>query len=398
MAVPIFIPKLGLTMTEATIAEWKKKEGDKVEKGEILVVIETEKITFEVESPDSGILGKILSPRGDVVPVGQVIGQILLEGEMLAEVLRVETVSQETGPPPIEKIEKGDLKSIKISPLAKKMALEHGIEISMVKGTGPEGRIIKEDVLRTIEEKKRGLEGEGVKAGLVSTKDKVIRLSGMRRTIAKRMSESFQSAPHFYLSLEVDVQNLGQVLGELGPRLEAKAQGRLTYTDLIVKIVAHTLEQHPEMNATWTGDGIKLLNEIHIGVAMAVQDGLLVPVIRQANHRSIAEIAEMRIDFMDRAKNGKLGLDEITGSSFTITNMGMLGIQEFHAIINPPEAAILSIGSIIEKPVVIDEKIVIRPRMLISLSVDHRILDGASAARFFVTVKDMIENPLLLIA
>jgi pyruvate dehydrogenase E2 component (dihydrolipoamide acetyltransferase) len=398
MAIPIFIPKLGLTMTEATIAEWKKKEGDKVEKGEILVVIETEKITFEVESPDSGILGKILSARGDVVPVGQVIGQILLEGEMVPGVLRVETVSQETGPPPIEKIEKVDLKSMKISPLAKKMALEHGIEISTVKGTGPEGRIIKEDVLRTIEEKKRGLDSERVKAEVVSTKDKVIRLSGMRRTIAKRMTESFQSAPHFYLSLEVDAQELSQVLGKLEPRREAKAQGSLTYTDLMIKIVAQALEQHPEMNATWTGDGIKLLSEIHIGVAMAVQDGLLVPVIRQANHRSIAEIAEMRIDFMDRAKNGKLGLDEITGSSFTITNMGMLGIQEFHGIINPPEAAILSIGSIIEKPVVIDEKIVIRPRMLISLSVDHRILDGASAARFFITVKDMIENPLLLIA
>lgn len=383
MATEIILPKLDEAMVSGRIANWRKKEGDWVEKSEILFVLETEKVTFEVEAPESGILSAVKARAGDVVPVGHVVAFILQPGEAIPEV-----------PQPIAQDKEGEVSQtkIKISPVARKIAEEHGIDISLIAGTGPDGRIIKEDVLQAVERANKLKEAEPKRV----EEAKPLAMSLMRETIAHRMTQSFQSAPHFYLSVDVDVKELGRIREELMPSIEKAVGVRLTYTDLLLKIVARVVEDYPEVNAAWTDAGIKKLSEINIGLAVAVEAGLIVPVIRQVNLKSLADIAYARSDISKRASEGKITLSEMRGGSLTLTNLGMFGIDRFEAIINPPESCILAVGRIVEKPTVVKGEVAIRPQMNLTLSLDHRVLDGISGAGLLGRIKELIEQPFLL--
>jgi pyruvate dehydrogenase E2 component (dihydrolipoamide acetyltransferase) len=396
MATEVILPRIDPGMTEGTIRQWKTKEGDRVEKGEVLYILETEKVTFEVEAPESGILAKVMGKAGDVVAIGKVVAFILQPGEEVPEIPAEEKIETKEGVAPaaqprqVEKSEPAkETVAIRATPLAKRIAKEHNIDLSLIKGTGPEGRIIKEDVMQAI---------EGVdKADVAPTvQEEVLPLSSMRATIARRMTESFQSAPHFYLLVEVDAKELRRAREKLMPSIEKLTGLSLTYTDLLLKITAQALGEHPEINVTWASDGIKRLRDVNVGLAIAVEDGLIVPVIQQANTKSLAEITSIRGDFVQRAAKGKIRMDEMRGGSLTVTNLGMFGIDQFCAIINPPESCILAIGCIVDKPVVDNGQVVIRPRMNLTLSIDHRVLDGVTGGRFLQRIKELIELPIPL--
>lgn len=388
MPSPVVMPKLGLTMTEGKVVQWKKRPGDWVEKGEVLFVLETEKITYEVTAPASGVLGEIVVKEGETVPVGTVVAYILEPGEVPAEKAPV------SAPPEKERL--------KASPLARRIAEEHGIDLSQVKGTGPGGRIVKEDVLRVIAEREKApTEGKGPVTEAIPTeirKGHIVPPSTMRRTIARRMTQSFTTAPHFYLGVEADAGELIDTCRRLSPWVEKAVGVRLTYTDLIIKMAAKALSEYPQVNASWEEEGIRVFDEINIGLAVAVEGGLVVPVIFQADKKPLHEIAALRADLTERARQGKLSLDEMTGSTFTVTNIGMLGMDFVLPIINPPEAAILGVGAIREKPVVVEGEVKVRPRLMLTLGVDHRILDGASVSPFLSRIKELVEQPLLLVS
>jgi len=410
MPTAVIMPKLGLTMVEGQIIEWRKNEGDRVEKGEILFVIETEKVTYEVEAPESGLLAKVLVPAGETRPIGETLAYIVQPGETLAETPvkappprsaaqvqpspepAVVPAGPESGGPSRESAEK-----IKISPVAKKIAEEHGLDITLVKGTGPQGRIVKEDVLRAVEEAQKPVAAPPAQAAEAGPpRSRLVKPGGMRRTIARRMSESFQT-PHFWMSKSAFAVRLKEARERLLPAVERDTGQRLTYTDLIVKAVARALESFPGVNAYWTAEGIEMLEEINVGLATSVPDGLIVPVIRQANLKSLAEITKIRSDLVTRGRDGKLGLDELAGSTITITNLGMAGIEYGYPIINPPEASIIALGAIKERPFVVDGQVAPLLSLNITLGIDHRILDGFIAAQFLNRVVELIEDPLLLL-
>jgi pyruvate dehydrogenase E2 component (dihydrolipoamide acetyltransferase) len=403
MAVEVVLPLLGLGEEKGTIVRWVKSEGDRVEKGDVLFEVETEKVVTEVESPASGILRKILVPEGIEVPVSTVVAVITAVDEELPEKYLAEIaipgavskppISTEAVAKPPELIEKKPEREVKATPLVRKLAKEYGIDLSLVSGTGPEGRIVREDVLRAVEESKAGVAAAKPPA---EAEGKVVPLSPMRKTIARRMVESFQSAPHFYLTIEVDTKELEEVRQQLMPLVEKKVGIRLTMTDLLVKVVAKALEDCPEVNCSYVDGSVRLFSRIDIGVVVAVEGGLIVPVIRQADKLSLPQITKLRAELVDKARERRISRDEMTGSTFTISNLGMFGIDQFGAILQPPEAAILAVGRIIDKPVALDGEIVIRPRMILTLSIDHRVLDGVSGSRFLQRVKELIEEPTLL--
>jgi pyruvate dehydrogenase E2 component (dihydrolipoamide acetyltransferase) len=391
MATTIIMPKLGLTMTEGTIEKWLKQEGDRVEKGEPLVEIITEKINFQYESPASGILRKILHHEGETVAVTTPIAILAEEGEAVAEVAMVtpEVPVEVPVPVAVQKESKGPTKRIFVSPIARRMAQEKGIDLSSVKGSGPMGRIVKMDVLKAA--------GKGVLPAMPRPSEKLIPLKGIRRIIAKRMTESFQNVPHFYLSLEIDMTSCLALHEQLREEVERRTQLRLTLTDLLVKITSSALRDHPIINSRIEGDQIHLIEEINIGVAIAFENGLIVPVIHHADQKSLTEIASALRDLTHKAKEGKLSLEEVGGGTFTLSNMGMLGIDKFNAIINPPECSILGVGRTVEKPVFHGGEIKVRPMAWFSLSSDHRIVDGATAALFLNQIKRLVENPTFLL-
>jgi len=390
MPLEITLPRVTQTAEKASIVRWLKKEGEWVEKGEPLFEMETDKATVEVESPGSGILGEILLPENELMPVGTVAGLLFAKGEPIEKRGAI-APRADTPPaaPPAEKPARPEEfpptedREVLATPLAKRMARELGIDLRKIRGSGPGGRIEKADVERAREAAPSAAPPPPVKPG-------VMKLTATREAIARRMSQSFQTAPHFYLSLEADMKALQAVRESLG-----KEGPKATFTDLIVFILARALKEFPKVNASWTDEGILIKEEINIGVAVESDAGLIVPVIRRADQKSLTQISETLASLVERARSKKLGIEELTGGTFTLTNMGMLGIERFDAIINPPESAILSTGKIVEKVVVIDGGIHIRPRMDMTLSVDHRVLDGADAARFLVRVKEMIEQPAL---
>jgi len=397
MATTVIMPKLGLTMTEGTIERWLKEEGDRVEKGEPLLEIITEKINFQYESPASGILRKILYHEGEAVAVATPIAIIAEEGEALPEfaAMKPEVPLEAPGPAAVEREIKEPSKRIFVSPIAKKIAQEKGIDLASLKGSGPGGRIIKIDVLKAGEK----VLAEEVRPPIPAREPhgKLIPLKGIRKIIARRMTESFQNIPHFYLSLEVDMSAVQDLRERLKDEVEKRAKVRLTLTDILVKVAASGLKDHPIINSRIDGDQIHLLDEINIGVAIALEDGLIVPVVHHADQKSLAEIASTLRDLTQRAREGKLSLEDVGGGTFTLSNMGMLGIDKFSAIINPPECSILGVGRTIEKPVVQGGEIRIKPMAWFSLSSDHRIVDGATAALFLNHIRKIIENPALLL-
>jgi pyruvate dehydrogenase E2 component (dihydrolipoamide acetyltransferase) len=398
VATTVIMPKLGLTMKEGTIEKWLKREGDRVQKGEPLVEIITEKLNFQYESPAAGILRKILHPEGKAVAVTTPIAIIAEEGEALPEFDAIKPEAPAEAPVPAAAV-RGEIKErgerIFATPVARKTAQEKGIDLSLLKGSGPEGRITLTDVLTAAQK----IQAEGVSASVPAQKstEKLIPLKGIRKIIAQRMTESFRDVPHFYLSVEVDMSAVQDLKEKVKDEIEKRARIKLTVTDILVKVAAAALKEYPIMNSRIEGDQIRLLEEINVGVAIALEDGLIVPVVRRADQKTLTEIASAIRTLTKRARRGKLALEDVGGGTFTLSNMGMLGIDKINPIINPPECSILGVGRTVEKPVVRRGEIQVKPMAWLTLSSDHRIVDGAAAGLFLNRVQKIIENPAFLL-
>jgi len=400
MAVAVIFPKLDEAMTSGKIVRWLKNEGDHVEKGEVILEIESEKTSFELEAEASGILSNITAREGDEVPIGTAIAYILQPGEKAPEAKTpVKAEAKEEKSKPTARTEAPEAapaaKEVKASPLARNIAKEHGVDLSLVTGTGPGGRITKEDVLNFVEAGGAAAAPAPQKAPAVAEAE-TVPLSTMRDVIARRMIESFQT-PHFYLTVEVDAQELQRTRQLLLPVIEARTGVRLTLTDLLIKIAARALERNPALNCSYANGSLKRFKYIDIGLVTSVEGGLMVPVIKDANNKSVAEIAQARAELVQKARERTLSKEEMTGSTFTISNMGMYDIDQFSAIIQPPEAAILAVAKVAEKVVARNGEMVIRPMINLTLSIDHRILDGALGAQFLRTMKGYIEDPVSLV-
>ena len=362
MVTKVVMPKLSLTMKEGTVGKWYKKEGETVEKDEPIVEIISEKATYDLEAPTSGILRKILIKEDTDASVNAVLAIITSPDEAFSETEIPEV------PKAVEEIEKRVL----ASPSAKRLARVYEIDLSLVKGSGPEGRIVEEDVRKFMEESHEKL--PKIK--------EIIPLTGFKKTSAERVSASFKTAPHSTIMMEVDVSK--------AEGLHEKLQ--VSYTAILVEAVAKALVEHAIINSTLDENQIKIFEDVNVGLAVATEYGLVVPVIHNANKKSVKEIDTAIKELTEKARQGKLAKEELTGGTFTVTNLGMYGVEFFTPIINPPEAAILGVGKIAEKPVVVDGKVEVKPIIMLSLSYDHRIVDGAPAAGFLVTVKEKIEN------
>lgn len=377
MVTKVVMPRLSLTMKEGTVVQWFKKEGEPVKKGEPLVEVLSEKVTYDVEAPASGILRKILAVEGVDVPVAGTLGIIAEPDEPLPEIEEVAVALpperiEEVAPLPEKEIVKKVRERVLASPAAKRLAREYGIDLAKVKGSGPEGRIVEVDVKRYLEEE----------TALAPRVREIIPLTGIRKTTAERVSLSARTAPHSTVTMEVDMSN--------AVKLREKTQ--VSYTDILVKAVARALEEQRGLNSTLEREQIKIYEDINIGVAVATEKGLVVPVIRNANKKSLTQVASTLKELVEKARVGRLTREDVTGGTFTITNLGMYGVEMFIPIINPPEAAILGVGKVAEKPVIINKEIKIKPIMYLSLSFDHRIVDGAPAARFLQRVKQILES------
>jgi pyruvate/2-oxoglutarate dehydrogenase complex dihydrolipoamide acyltransferase (E2) component len=378
------VPKLGAYMSEATVLEWKAKEGEWVEKGTIVLEIETEKIKYAIEAEASGFL-HILVQEGSSVPVGTVLG-IIAETREEFEALGRERREEARGGQERERIF--------ITPLARRLAEEHMIDVTKVKGTGPQGRITKEDIERAIREREQAAP---IKEKILEKRVKAtIPLKGMRKTIAERMHRSLSEAAQVTAFGEIDAFELVRLRQAL---LAAEQDLRITYTDILVFAASRALREMPIVNSSIVGDEIKIWEDINVGVAVALEDGLIVPVIKNADLKSLREIAKAIRDLVSRARGGRLNVDEVTGGTFTITNLGALGAGwRFEtAIINPAESAILSVGGITERACVREGQIVARPIMAYSFTYDHRVIDGATALKFMSILTRLLENPTLLL-
>lgn len=431
MPTPILMPALSPTMTEGNIVKWTKKEGDRIKPGEVIAEIETDKATMEVESADAGILGKIIVPAGsNPVRVNQTIAILVAEGEKVADVNLtpssnlVQPVLNDTKnlnqpnndsqmslpekqqPIPLDAQTPSMNKTIHASPLARKMAELSGIQLDKVNGTGPNGRIIKHDIEQFLE---GGVSDKmmphsinsNAKSGVVQniTKElfpafKEIAISNMRRTIAKRLVESKRDAPHFYLTIDCELDNLLKLRQDINSRLDKE---KLSINDFIIKATAIALKQTPQANVSWAETYLRQYDSVDISVAVAIPGGLITPIIRQADQKSLLIISKEMKDLAQRAKDGKLKPEEYQGGTFSISNLGMYGIKNFSAILNPPQAAILAIGAGEAKPVVKDGAISIAQVMNCTLSVDHRAIDGVAGAEFLAALKKIIQDPLSIL-
>lgn len=380
MAVQITMPKLGLSMVEGTVAKWLVREGEAVKKGQPLVEVMTDKITSEVEAPANGILLKIMAEKKVKLPIGGVLGIVGDEGESIEALVAVKAEQSPANQPAAEI-------KLKISPAARKLAEENGIDYARITGSGPEGRITKEDIQQAVAAKDAHYDERPVWA--------VTPYEGMRRVIGDNMSRSWSMVPKVTQHVGVDVSALQEMRAAMNDG--RKESEKISLTALLVYIVARALQRHAHINATLSGDEIRILKNIHVGVAVAVPDGLVVPVVRDADSKSIAEINNEINDFAKRARKNKLGPDDMTGGTFTITNLGAYGsVDGFTPIINQPESAILGIGRTVKRPVVVEDQIVIRPVMGLSFAFDHRVIDGAPAAEFLADVIRLIEQPYKL--
>ena len=412
----ITMPRLSDTMEEGTISSWLKKVGDKVQEGEILAEIETDKATMEFESFYDGILSHIAVNEGETVKVDELIA-IISENEIDVS-KALESYGKESTNIPVEEsndsvelnevdkeINKPDTsldlnERIKASPLAKKIAKEKNIDLSKVTGTGENGRIIKNDlsdlspVEVTTEQQIQTEENQSPKVvDVIKEETTIVQNSTMRKAIAKNLSKSKFTAPHYYLSVEFNMDNAIAFREQYNSIPDTK----ISFNDIVVKACAVALKNHPQVNSQWNDDKIILNNNVHIGVAVGIEDGLVVPVINNADKESLHSINSKVRDYAVRAKSKKLRPDEIEGSTFTISNLGMFGITEFTSIINQPNSAILSVGAIVKKPVVVNDKIVVSNTMKLTLACDHRSVDGVTGSLFLQTLKGYIENPVTIL-
>ncbi len=396
----MLMPKLSDTMEEGVILKWRKKEGESIKQGEILADIQSDKADMEQEAYDSGVILKLFAKEGEGIGVGKPLVIIGKAGEDISALLaeeksttpspkkeeKTETSSSQTPQKEITTYANGDSR-VKASPLAKKIAEENKIDLTSVSGSGPMGRVVKRDVESLV-----GKSPSFTKSVVASRQTKEVPVSMMRKTIAKRLVESKNTAPHFYITVEVDMKRAIEFRTSLNSTEEVK----ISYNDIIVKAVALTLRKHPMVNASFMGEKIVQYGDVHVGVAVALEDGLITPVVRNADMKGLAEISFEVKELATKAREKKLKPEEFQGSTFTISNLGMFDVENFTAIINPPEGAILAVGSIIEKPVVEKGQIVVGHRLKLTLSSDHRVIDGAVGAKFLQDLKKMLENPAML--
>jgi len=417
----IKMPRLSDTMEEGTVAAWLKKVGDKVEEGDILAEIETDKATMEFESFYSGTLLYIGIQEGESSPVDEVLAVIGPEGTDVDAVLKVgSSAKKENDSPAAEKSAEqespaqtitetktvSDGQRIFASPLAKKIAKDKGIDLSVLNGSGDNGRIIKKDVenYQPAAQSTQPITAEKTTASsAISTPinlpvgqegSEEVKNSQMRKTIAKRLSESKFTAPHYYLTIEVDMDNAWASRVKINDLPDTK----VSFNDMVVKACAMALKKHPQVNTTWNGDTTRYNHHVHVGVAVAVDDGLVVPVLKFTDQMSLTQIGASVKDLAGRARIKKLTPAEMEGSTFTVSNLGMFGIVEFTSIINQPNSAILSVGAIVEKPVVRNGEIVVGKTMIVTLACDHRTVDGATGSQFLLTLRSYLENPVTMLA
>ncbi|SDO48476.1 pyruvate dehydrogenase E2 component (dihydrolipoamide acetyltransferase) [Paenibacillus sp. yr247] len=434
MATEVLMPKLGATMENGKILMWHKKEGDSIINGEILLEVMTDKVNIEVEAEVSGILLKTLFQQDEDVPVMQVIAYIGNEGEgipgtaaqsimeakeqvpsaagklrrtpaarKLASDRNVD-LRQVTGSGPLGRIHRSDVEKfisrkadkIVVTPLARKMAEDQQLVVDEIKGTGIHGKITSQDVQSHLQQKSPET-SKSIEAKPIGESAERVRVEGIRKVVGRRMAESAFVAPHVTLVSEADMSQAMKLREQLLPSIEKRTGFRLSYTEMIMKAVAHSLRNHPMVNASLQGDYIMLNRDVHIGLAVAVPNGLLVPVIRDVDKKGLAALTEESKTLGKLARDQKLGLDQMTGGTFTISNLGMYAVDSFTPIINQPESAILGVGRIHDKAVGVDGSIELRPMMTLSLSFDHRVIDGAPAAAFLTEIKGILENPLELL-
>lgn len=455
MATKIVMEALSPTMEEGRLVKWLKNEGDQIAKGEVLAEVETDKAVMELVARGEGVLRKRILGEGETAPVGNLVGVIAAPDEDIADLVAgaggpvkadeqakppSEVVARteeragassvpatpresqgEASTPPQQKTQRignaaprrepppvpepmteqaphatGDGGRLRASPLARRLASENGLDIQRLSGSGPGGRIVKRDIEAAL--------AAGPQAAAAAAPARVVGVTGadyedipltqIRKTIARRLSESIGPIPTFYLTIEVDmtaVAELRDAMKELGNEF------KVSYNDILMKAVATALEQHPEVNAHWLGDRIRQFNRVHLGMAVAIDDGLITPVIFDANLKGLSAISAEAAQLAEKARSRKLTPEEYTGSTFSVSNLGMFGIDQFTAIINPPEVGIIAAGALEEKPVVVGGEVTVRKRMRLTMSCDHRVVDGATGAKFLRTLRRMLENPLMLI-
>ena len=440
MAIPVEMPKMSDTMVEGVLAAWLVDEGAKVSSGDVIAQVETDKATMDLEAYDDGVLLKRLVDAGGSVPIGGLIAVLGKEGEDISDVLASygkgsvggdgagtanagvpdapqaapEAAPQATSQPvaqaeaPVSAAPAGDGR-VKASPLARSMAKDRGLDLAGVTGTGPEGRIVKRDVEAAQTPTAQAAPAASAPAQAaapqaapsapvaVAGEGEVRPNSQMRKAIARRLGESKFSAPHFYLTVDVDMEAATAFRAGLNTLAAAQGKAKVSINDLITKACALALRDHPYVNGSWSADAITLHKDIHVAIAVAMDDGLITPVVRHADRKGLAQIAEETRDLATRARDKKLAPDEFEGSTFTTSNLGMFGIAAFTSIINPPNVCILAIGAIRDVPVVKNGAVVPGKAMTLTLSCDHRVVDGAKGAAFLVDVQRMLEAPLTML-
>ena len=424
MAEIVRMPKLSDTMTEGVVAEWHKSVGDSIESGDLLADIETDKATMEFESFQEGVLLHIGVEKGQTAPVDSILAILGEKGEDVTALLQEdqepqesskdEVVETDANQPKVEEVKPVEVSPptpqpapsipspqtptttsfppsttisngvVKASPLAKKLADERGLNLNLIKGTGTDGRIVKRDI--------ENFQGKSSFSGVESFVDAPV--SQMRKVIAQRLAESKFSAPHFYLTVSIDMDNAMEARTSINRSINPL---KISFNDLVVKAVAVSLKENPKVNASWYGDFIRYNEHVHIGVAVAVDEGLLVPVVRFADEKPLTQIGAEVKEFAQKAKDKKLQPEDWAGNTFTISNLGMFGIDEFTAIVNPPDSCILAVGGIQQVPVVKNGQVVPGNVMKVTLSCDHRVVDGAVGSAFLNSFKNYLENPVLLL-
>ncbi len=399
MPISVVMPALEMAQETGKLLAWRKREGENVSKGEILLEIETDKAVMEIESPGDGVLAGITAAPGTDVPVGQTIAWIVRPGEavpqeaaaspetgrrMTAEPARAASVSTSA---PTRATE------IRISPKARRLARELSVDISCLRGSGPDGAIIEKDVMAAVDAGRQSATSAPDNGRVAHPRtDQRSSLSGVARLMAERTTQSWTSVPHFFVVRGVEATALNAAREKLSPAIQQERAVRLSHTDLLVALIARVLTKHPRMNASWRVDSIHLNPEINIAIAIAVEDGVVAPVIRNANTASLADIAAQRRDLAERARAGRLRPSDVSGGTFTLSNLGMYNVDAFNAIIMPPQAAILAIGRIADRVIPVNGQPEVRPMMTMTLSCDHRVIDGARAALFLDNVSETIRQ------
>ena len=418
MAIKIEMPKLSDTMEEGVISKWNVNEGDEVSAGDIIAEVETDKATMDVEVFDAGTVLRIVPGEGDAVPLGGLIAIIGEADEDISSLLEdtitatadsnptskqdKATTNEETVDTPVYVVaSSSDDGRIKASPLAKKIAADKGVDLNGIVGSGPDGRIVKKDVetaqsITTSTLTRPGTPApipESITKSFSSLASQEVKVSQMRKVIAKRLSESKFSNPHFYETIDIDMKAAIEARMQLKDKIDIK----VSFNDIIVKASAIALSRHQAINSSWMGDSIIEHGDVHIAVAVAIEEGLMTPVLRHVDQKGLIQISSETRELAGMARDRKLASEQMEGSTFTISNLGMFGIEEFTAIINPPNACILAVGAIRDVPVIENGAVVPGKRMKVTLSSDHRIVDGAKAADFLNTLRSLIENPLSML-